>query len=291
MLQDEIDELKQLAEDPELGASIAAEIVQLEAKKKQLERKLASFDPDDEKNAIIEIQAGTGGDEAALFAGDLCKMYTSYCKQLGFSIEEIDFSAGNLGGIRSASFLVEGKDAYSYFKFESGVHRVQRVPKTETKGRVHTSTVSVVVMPEHQIEHIDINKADVKMETFSAGGPGGQHVNKTQNAVRLTHVPTGVNVTSRTKSLQANLKFCWKMLATRIRDMQQEQLEKDSAAAKRNARGRALRSEKIRTYNYPNDRVVDIRVEQTKYSLDPIINGNMSELIRDLQECASKAES
>jgi len=277
-------ELRSLLDDPELGASIQTELDTLETKRKKLEKKLATFDPDDSKNAILEIQAGTGGDEAALFAGDLCKMYQAYCRTLGLTIEDLDFSPGNMGGIKSASFLIEGEGAYGIFRYESGIHRVQRVPKTETKGRVHTSTVAVVVMPEHQIEQIDINKADVKVENFSAGGPGGQNVNKTQCAVRLTHIPTGVNVTSRTKSMQANLKFCWKMLATRIRDMQLEQASYNAASTKKELRGRASRSEKIRTYNYPADRVTDHRIEDGKYSLHTVIAGDLEDLLRDIRE-------
>jgi len=283
-LDDEIADLQSLLEDPEMRESVQEELKLLAEKRKKLERKLATFDPDDEKNAIIEIQAGTGGDEAALFAGDVCKMYIAFCKQKGFSIEEIDFSPGNLGGIKYASFLVEGENVYGTFKYESGVHRVQRVPKTETKGRVHTSTIAVVVLPEHEIEQVNINRSDVKIENFSAGGPGGQSVNKNHCAVRLTHVPTGVNVTSRTKSMQANLKYCWKVLATRIRDMQLEQLEKDSATAKKNLRGRAKRSEKIRTYNFPNDRLTDHRIEDGKYCLSTILSGQLEDLIQDLQE-------
>lgn len=277
-----------MLDDPELAESIKLELVALEIKRKQLEKKLATFDPDDGKNAVLEIQAGTGGDEAALFAGDLCKMYQVYCKTLGLTVEELDFAAGNMGGVKSASFLIEGEGAYGIFRFESGIHRVQRVPKTETKGRVHTSTVAVVVLPEHQIEHVDINKADVRVETFSAGGPGGQHVNKTQNAVRLTHIPTAVSVTSRTKSLQANLKFCWKILATRIRDMQLEQASTKAATTKKELRGRASRSEKIRTYNYPDDRVTDHRIEGGKYTLHTTIAGDLEDLFRDVREELSK---
>jgi peptide chain release factor 1 len=260
----------------------------LEIKRKQLEKKLATFDPDDARNAILEIQAGTGGDEAALFAGDLCKMYQNYCKTLGLTIEDLDFSAGNMGGVKSASFLIEGEGAYGIFRFESGIHRVQRVPKTETKGRVHTSTVAVVVMPEQQIEQIEINKADVTVEHFGAGGPGGQHSNKTQSAVRLTHVPTGVNVTSRTKSKQANLKFCWNMLASRIQDMQLERISSEVASTKKELRGKASRSEKIRTYNYPDDRVTDHRIEGGKYTLHTTIAGDLEDLFRDVREELSK---
>ena len=269
MLEDEISELALLLEsdeDPSFRASVEAELSGLRTKVAEMRKKLEDTDPNDEKNAILEIQAGTGGDEAALFAGDLCKMYMNYCKSIGLKMEDVDFSPGNMGGIKSASFIIEGPGAYGILKHESGIHRVQRVPKTETKGRVHTSTVAVVVLPEHQIEHIDINKADVTIEHFSAGGPGGQSVNKTQCAVRLTHVPTGVNVTSRTKSMQANLKFCWKMLASRIRDMQLEQVSSSAASAKKELRGKASRSEKIRTYNYPQDRVTEHRIrENTPY--------------------------
>jgi peptide chain release factor 1 len=231
----------------------------------------------------LEIQAGTGGDESALFAGDLCKMYQTYCKSLGLVVEDLDFSPGNMGGLKHVSLLIEGAGAYGIFRNESGVHRVQRVPTTETKGRIHTSTVAVVVMPENHIEQIDINKSDTSIEHFSAGGPGGQHSNKTQSAVRLTHIPTGINVTSRTKSKQANLKFCWNMLAARIHDIQLEKASSEAASTKKELRGRASRSEKIRTYNFPADRVTDHRIEDGKYSLKTIMEGDLDKMFEEVK--------
>jgi len=284
-------ELRSLLDDPELGPSVQVELAALEEKRLQLEKKLAVLDPDEAKNVILEIQSGTGGDEAALFAGDLCKMYQGYCKKLGFAIEDLDFTPGNTGGLKHVSLLIEGDGAYGIFRYESGVHRVQRIPKTETKGRIHTSTVTVVVLPEHHIEQTDINKDDVTLEHFSAGGPGGQSVNRSMCAVRLTHVPTGISVTSRTKSKQANLKFCWKMLATRIHDMQLEKISSDAASTKRELRGRASRSEKIRTYNFPDDRVTDHRIEGGKYSLHTIMAGELEDLFHDVREGLDKEQN
>jgi peptide chain release factor 1 len=276
--ESEIADLRSLLEDPEIRETAEVEIAALLKKKTALEKKLATSDPDDDKNAVVEIQAGTGGDEAALFAGDLYRMYELYCKKAGYRVDCSDFTPGNTGGFKSISFIIEGTSPFEHFKYESGVHRVQRVPETETKGRIHTSTVSVVVIPEQQLEEIEINKDDVKIENFSAGGPGGQSVNTSNCAVRLTHIPTGMSVTSRTKSVQANLKFCWKMLASKLKELQLEQSAAHLADAKRKSRGQAARAEKIRTYNYHHDRVTDHRVEYAKFSLQTIMRGELGEL-------------
>lgn len=287
LLRDEISDLQEMVgmeTDTAFITSALEEIEKLETRLHTLENKFKHFDPEDQKNAVIEIQAGVGGDESALFAADLYRMYELYCKELNYKIELLDFADGNAGGFKFISFIIESDGAYGTFKYESGVHRVQRVPKTETKGRVHTSTAAVVVMPEQTIEQIDINKNDVRTENFCAGGPGGQHQNKTQNAVRLTHLPTGVSVVSRSKSLQANLKFCWKMLATKINEMIYEKASSKAASTKKQLRGQAARSEKIRTYNYPDNRVTDHRVEGGKYSLQSIINGDLEKLFIDVKD-------
>jgi peptide chain release factor 1 len=283
-VEDEIAELRTLLDDPELAVSVQAEIDGLEEKRRQLEKKLATFDPDDEKNAIVEIQAGVGGDEAALFVADLYKMYEAYCKSINYVLDCSDFSPGNTGGFKSIQFIIEGEQAFKHFKYESGVHRVQRVPRTETKGRIHTSTATVVVIPEQHIEQVNINKIDVKMEMFGAGGPGGQSSNTSNCAIRLTHIPTGVTVISRMKSVQANLKFCWKVIVSKIQDMQLQKLSEKNANTKKQYRGQASRSDKIRTYNYHDDRVTDHRIEGGKYSLQTIIVGKLDQLIKDVAE-------
>ena len=246
-------------------------------------QKAASEDPDDKKNAVCEIQSGVGGDESALFVAVLYKMYEAFAKTKGFTLEVIDFSGGNAGGFKDINFIVKGSGAYGIFKYESGSARVQRVPKTETKGRIHTSIATVVVLPETNISEVGINKADTKMENFSAGGPGGQSVNKNHCAVRLTHVPTGINVTSRTKSLQANLKYCWKLLATRVSDHFYQQKAASALSEKRRLRGGGMRNTRIRTYNFPQDRVTDHRIKKS-YSLATILGGSLGQLIADLKE-------
>lgn len=289
-IETEAASLRTLLEDPELQEMAREELETLLKRKEELEKKIRISDPDDDKNAVVEIQAGTGGDEAALFAGDLYRMYELYAKKAGYELDCSDFTPGNTGGFKSISFIIEGETAYGHFKYESGVHRVQRVPATETKGRVHTSTVSVVVIPEQQLEEIEINKNDIKIESFSAGGPGGQSVNTSNCAVRLTHIPTGISVTSRTKSVQANLKFCWKVLASKLQDLQQEQSASQLADAKKKSRGRATRAEKIRTYNYHHDRVVDHRIEGTKFVLQSIIKGELQALQEHLRIWAETCE-
>lgn len=270
-----------LAENPELEDEIRPEIISLQGNLKSLAKE--KVDPDDQKNAIVEIQSGVGGDESALFAADLYKMYEAYAKSKKLSLDVIDFTGGNAGGFKHIIFMISGKNAYRYFKNESGGSRVQRVPRTETKGRVHTSIASVIVLPETKFEEVKIDKKDVKVENFSAGGPGGQSVNKNHCAIRLTHKPTGVSVTSRTKSLQANLKYCWKMLASIIADAQHQQQAEKTASKKRALRGSGMRNERIRTYNFPQDRVTDHRIKKN-YSLATILAGKLDSLVEDLVE-------
>jgi len=273
--------------DASFRASVEAELAPLRDKVAEMKKKLENSDPSDAKNALVEIQAGVGGDEASLFVADIYRMYDYYAKTVGLEIETLDFLPGNMGGFKSMTFVIQGENAYGVFKNESGVHRVQRVPKTETKGRVHTSTIAVIVMPEEEVDDVNIDNKDIKIDRFCSGGPGGQHSNKTESGVRLTHIPTGVSVTSRTKSSHANLKFCWKMISSKIKEMQLQASAEKMATDKKQLRGAASRSEKIRTYNYPQDRVTDHRIGG-KYSLQSLISGNLSKLFLDLRENLGK---
>jgi len=270
-----------LQEDPALGDEINSEIGVLNSKLKALEEEKQN--PDDKKNANIEIQAGVGGDESALFAADLYKIYELYANSKNLTLEVLDITPGNAGGFKNIVFTISGNSAYGYFKTESGAHRVQRVPATETKGRVHTSIASAIVLPERNIEHIDVNKADVKVETYNSGGKGGQHSNRSMNAVKLTHLPTNISVCSQMKSQTQNMKLAWKALATKISDYVEQSAESATADAKRKLRGSGMRNERIRTYNYPQDRVTDHRIKQS-YSLTSVVAGDLDKLFADLKE-------
>jgi peptide chain release factor 1 len=231
---------------------------------------------------MFELQTGVGGDESALFVADLFKMYEAYCKMSNYKLEVIDFSPGNAGGFKNMAFTISGTNAYGTFKRESGCHRVQRVPKTETKGRVHTSIASIIVLPEIQVEDIELNKSDVKVEPYNSGGKGGQHSNKTLNAARLTHLPTGITACSQMKSFPQNLKIAWQVLATRLSDHALQQQNDEESEKRNKVRGTGSRSEKIRTYNFPQDRVTDHRIKK-KYSLASILAGDLESLLEDLQ--------
>ena len=229
------------------------------------------------------MKSGVGGDESALFVADLYKMYEAFAENNGFKLEVMDFSGGNMGGFKDISFTIKGTNPYGTFKYESGAHRVQRVPKTETKGRVHTSIATVIVLPEVKVEDVEINKHEVKVEPYNSGGKGGQHCNKSMNAVRLTHGPTGIQASSQLKSFPQNLKLAWQVLATRIKDDQLQKQEKEAASKKKSLRGRGSRNEKIRTYNWPDGRVNDHRSGE-KYSLKSIMGGNLEQMIEDLKD-------
>lgn len=237
-------------------------------------------DPDDDKNVIVEIRAGAGGEEAALFAGVLYRMYSMYSESAGFKSEIISSNETGLGGFREISFMVEGEGAYSKLKFESGVHRVQRVPETETSGRIHTSTVTVAVLPEAEDVEIDINPADIKIESCKSSGAGGQHVNKTESAVRLTHLPTGIVIECQEERSQfKNRDKAMKLLRTKLFDMKQSEQNEKIASARKSMVGTGDRSEKIRTYNYPQGRITDHRIGLSLFSFENFLNGNIGEMI------------
>lgn len=237
-------------------------------------------DEDDDKNVIIEIRAGTGGEEAALFAHSIFRMYSMYSDRKGYKIEIMNQNETELGGIKEVSFMVEGAGAFSRFKFESGVHRVQRVPETETQGRVHTSAITVAVLPEAEEVEIDINPADLEIDTFRSGGAGGQHVNKTDSAIRITHKPTGVVVECQDERSQfKNRDKAMKMLRTKLLDAERTKQQNAISSERKSQVGSGDRSERIRTYNYPQSRLTDHRIGLTLYSLEQILDGDLDAVI------------
>lgn len=241
-------------------------------------------DPEDSKNAVMEIRAGTGGDEASIFAGDLFRMYTKYCENKGWKTNVIDFNEGTSGGFKEVQFEIEGDDVYGILKFEAGVHRVQRVPQTETQGRVHTSAATVMVFPEAEEFDVEINPKDVRIDFFCSSGPGGQSVNTTYSAVRLTHIPTGIIAQCQDqKSQHKNKDKAFKVLRSRLYDMELAKKQAEDAAKRGSMVTSGDRSAKIRTYNYPQGRVTDHRINLTLYNLGNIINGDIQEIIDELQ--------
>ena len=240
-------------------------------------------DPNDEKNVIVEIRGGAGGEEAALFAGSLYRMYTMYAESRRWSTEVVNANETELGGYKEISFMIEGAGAYSRFKYESGVHRVQRVPDTETQGRIHTSTVTVAVLPEAEDVELEINPADLKIDTFRSSGAGGQHINKTSSAIRVTHIPTGTVVECQDERSQfKNKDKALKILRSRLLDEAQREHDEAIASDRKSQVGTGDRSERIRTYNYPQGRVTDHRIGLTLYKLDQILNGDMDEVVDSL---------
>lgn len=281
------EESKELLKDPEMKELAEEEMLTSKEKLPILEDELKILlipkDPDDDKNVICEIRAGAGGDEAALFAGTLFRMYSMYCDKKHWKLDVLNENATELGGYKEISFMIKGDGAYSRLKFESGVHRVQRVPETEASGRIHTSTASVSVLPEVGDVEININPADIKMEVFRASGAGGQHINKTSSAVRLIHVPTGMVVECQTERSQfQNREYAMKMLQSRL--YEQEKRERDSKidSERRSQIGNAERSEKIRTYNYPQGRITDHRIGMSIYQMENFLNGDIDTMIDSL---------
>ena len=256
----------------------------------QLQILLLPKDPNDEKSVIVEIRGGVGGEESALFAHSLFRMYSMYAAQKGWSIELMNYNDTELGGVKEADFVINGRGAYSRLKYESGVHRVQRVPETESGGRVHTSTATVAVLPEMEEVDVQINPADIEMQVYRASGAGGQHVNKTSSAVRLIHKPSGIVVACQEeRSQQQNREKCMRMLASKLYEIEQERLESEVTGMRRSQVGTGMRNERIRTYNFPQGRVTDHRIGLTLYKIDAIMDGNIDEII-DALATADQAE-
>ena len=278
-------EMKELAEEEVKSAK-----ADIEKFTEELKILLLPKDENDDRNVIVEIRAGTGGEEAALFAHSLHRMYTMYAESKGFKIEIMNVNETELGGVKEISFMIEGDGAYSRFKFESGVHRVQRVPETETQGRIHTSAVTVAVLPEAEDVEVEINPADLEIDTYRSGGAGGQHVNKTDSAIRITHKPTGVVVECQDERSQfKNRDKAMKMLKTKLLDMEREKQQNAIASERRSQVGSGDRSERIRTYNYPQGRLTDHRINLTLYSLETILDGRLDDVI-DALITADRAE-
>ena len=260
------------------------------AAEEELKILLLPKDEDDDKNVIIEIRAGAGGDEAGLFGAELKRMYELYSSSQRFTIEELDGNYTEAGGVKEVSFMVKGKGAFSKLKWESGVHRVQRVPETESQGRVHTSTATVAVLPEAVDVKIDINEKDLQIDIYRSGGAGGQHVNKTESAVRITHLPTGIVVACQDERSQLkNREKAMNWLKAKLYDYYQGQADAEYAQKRKSQVGTGDRSEKIRTYNFPQNRVTDHRINCTLYSLENFMNGDIEEMIENLQRADQQA--
>ncbi len=278
---------KQIINDPDLGEMAKEELVilneKLEAIEKELEVMLLPQDPNDGKNVIVEIRGAAGGDEANIFAGDLYRMYTRYAEGQGWRIEKLNEEYGTSGGFSQVEFMIKGEKVYSKMKYESGAHRVQRVPETETQGRVHTSTATVLVMPEAEEFDIDIKPSDLRVDVYRSGGCGGQGVNTTDSAVRITHIPTGTVVTCQNERSQIqNKESAMKMLRTRIYEHELQKKEEQLGSERKSKIGTGDRSEKIRTYNYPQNRITDHRIGFTLKQLDRVMEGDLGEIIEAL---------
>lgn len=291
-----MEENRSLLEDNELGELAKEELKELEPLKKQLEEEikviLLPTDPNDDKNIFLEIRAGTGGDEAALFVSDLLKSYLRYAENKGWKVEIVNSSEGVLNGFKEVVVLIKGDSVYSKLKFEGGVHRVQRVPQTESQGRVHTSAVTVAVMPEVDDVEIDINPNDLKIDVMRSSGNGGQSVNTTDSAVRITHLPTGLVVTNQDgKSQHKNKASALKILKARLYDLQMQEQNSAESEKRKSQVGSGDRSARIRTYNYPQNRITDHRIGLTLYRLDAIMEGGLYDEIIDLLQAHYQAEA
>ena len=282
-----IEDAKEMSKDPELGEMAHEELVTLEEEKKKLESDIEILllpkDPNDGKNVIVEIRGAAGGDEGNIFAGDLYRMYVKYAEKEGWKVEELESVEGAAGGYAQVSFMIKGENVYSKLKYESGAHRVQRVPETETAGRVHTSTATVLVMPEAEELDFELDMNEVRIDITRSSGCGGQGVNTTDSAVRLTHIPTGIVVYSQTERSQIkNKEKAIKILTTRLYDLKNQEREKELGNERRSKIGTGDRSEKIRTYNYPQNRVTDHRIGFTINTLDRVMEGDLDKIIEAL---------
>ena len=285
--QQEMLEAEELMADPEMKELCQETYTSAKAAKEELYEKLQILllpkDPNDEKSVIVEIRGGVGGEESALFAHSLFRMYSMFAAKQGWNIELLNYNETELGGVKEADFIVNGRGAYSRLKYESGVHRVQRVPETESGGRVHTSTATVAVLPEMEEVDVQINPADIEMQVYRASGAGGQHVNKTSSAVRLIHKPSGIVVACQEERSQLqNREKCMRMLASKLYEIEQERIESEHGGLRRSQVGTGMRNERIRTYNFPQGRVTDHRIGLTLYKIDSVMDGDIDEIINGL---------
>ncbi len=290
----EMSDAQELMGDPEMKEFCQETFLSAKARSEELYRQLQILllpkDPNDEKNVIVEIRGGVGGEESALFAHSLFRMYSMYAAQKGWTIELMNYNDTELGGVKEADFIINGRGAYSRMKYESGVHRVQRVPETESGGRVHTSTATVAVLPEMEEVDVQIDPKDIEMQVYRASGAGGQHVNKTSSAVRLIHKPSGIVVACQEERSQLqNREKCMRMLASKLYEIEQEKLSSQVTGMRRSQVGTGMRNERIRTYNFPQGRVTDHRVGLTLYKIDAVMDGAIDEII-DALATADQAE-
>ena len=290
----DMEEAQELMSDPDMKELCQETYQQARENKENLFRELQILllpkDPNDEKSVIVEIRGGVGGEESALFAHSLFRMYSMYAARMGWSIELLNYNDTELGGVKEADFIINGRGAYSRLKYESGVHRVQRVPETESGGRVHTSTATVAVLPEMEEVDVQIDPADIEMQVYRASGAGGQHVNKTSSAVRLIHKPSGIVVACQEERSQIqNREKCMRMLASKLYEIEPERIESEHSGLRRSQVGTGMRTERIRTYNFPQGRVTDHRIGLTLYKIDTIMDGHIDEII-DALATADQAE-
>lgn len=286
-------ELLEVETDNEMRSMLNTEVDDLKTKQSEMDEKIKLLllpkDENDERNVILEIRSGAGGEEASLFGGVLLRMYSMYADSKRWRVEMLSVNDTELGGIKEASVRISGKGAYSKFKYESGVHRVQRVPETESSGRIHTSTATVAVLPEHEEVDVEINEKDLNIDVYRSGGAGGQHVNTTDSAVRITHIPTGIVVACQDERSQIkNREKAMSILKSKLYDHYQMQIDEEYANNRKSQVGTGDRSERIRTYNYPQSRLTDHRINYTSYNLDAFLNGDLDDLIASLSVAEQK---